>query len=114
MSGGKEKTAFTIVQKDDYLMGIPAWETQVPVGVPRSLHDRVTFVGHAHFGGKLRSVFETVDGVEFTASDMKFMADNLEPLGTVAQTPEKEYRIAKENFRATSESENDLGSTPSV
>lgn len=111
---GKKKSAFTIIEKDDYVLGDSAWETQVPVGVPRSLHDKVIFVGHAHFGGKLRSVFETVDGVDFTEADLNFMAVNLEPLGTVARTPEKEYRIAKENFHATSESENDLGSTPSV
>lgn len=91
------KKAFVVVQKDDFVLPEKNWN-QVPEGVVRALQingkDNVKFVGHAHFGGKMRSVFERIDGNSISKNSLEFLREQLTPLGIVKHPSEKEYDIA--------------------
>jgi hypothetical protein len=93
----KIKKAFVVKQKDDFVLPEKHWD-QVPEGVVRALQinskEIVKFVGHAHFGGRMRSVFERVDGNPISKDSLEFLREQLSPLGTVNHPSEKEYDIA--------------------
>ena len=93
----KVEKAFVVIQKDDFVLPEKHWN-QVPEGVVRALQinekDNVKFVGHAHFGGKMRSVFERIDGDSISKNSLAFLREQLSPLGTVKHPSEKEYDIA--------------------
>lgn len=94
----RKKSAFVIVQKDDYILGEEAWETTVPLGVVNAVQSQgdraLYFVGHTHYEGKLRSVFETTDKSLLADNDLEFLSDRLSPLGHVKYPSTKEYEIA--------------------
>lgn len=100
------KSAIVVIQKDDYVLGEDNWEKLIPVGVVRAVQRQgesaFYFVGHSHFGGKLRSVFQTNDQSEINKPSMEFLTSRLAPLGMVVHPSQKEFNIAKENFQSES------------
>lgn len=94
----KVKTAFVVVQKDGNVLPDKLWDSKVPKGVVRALQinskEVVKFIGHAHFGGKLRSVFERIDGNAISKNSLDFLRMQLAPLGYVQYPSEKEYDIS--------------------
>ena len=100
------KSAIVVIQKDDYVLGEDNWEELVPVGVVRAVsrngEPAFYFVGHSHYEGKLRSVFQTNDQSEINEPSMTFLRDRLDALGHVKHPSEKEFNVAKENFQSES------------
>lgn len=93
----KVKSAFVVTQSETTAIPEKLWAT-VPEGVVRALQvngqDAVKFVGHAHFGGLMRSVFEMLTEETINKPSLDFIKDKLAPIGTVKHPSQKEYDIA--------------------